>query len=71
MTGGARYRHLAADELAALPDAERAKYQRERTAFDREVAHHVEHGRRHGWIDVGTKGKVVRFAIPVTLLPRR
>jgi hypothetical protein len=67
----ARYRFLEGSDLAALPDAERAKYQRERVAFDREVAHHVEHGRRHGWIDVGTAGREVRFSIPVALLPRR
>jgi hypothetical protein len=71
VTGEARYRSLAPDEFAALPAPERAKYQRERAAFDAEVARHVEHGRREGWIDVGTGGKVVRMAIPVVLAPRR
>ena len=61
MTGGARYRHLQADELAALSPAERKAYK----------AHHVEHGQQHGWIDVGTAGHEVRFALPVALLPRR
>jgi len=71
VTGGARYRHLQADELAALSPAERKAYKAHRAAFDREVAHHVEHGQQHGWIDVGTAGHEVRFALPVALLPRR
>lgn len=48
MSVGARYRLLSADELAALPEAERAKYRREREAFDREVADLVAEGKRTG-----------------------
>lgn len=61
------YRHCTADEIAAMSKGERAAYQANRNAFDAEVAEHVAHGREHGWIDVGTAGKVSRFHMPVTL----
>jgi hypothetical protein len=67
----ARYRFLPPDEVAALTPAERVKYTRERAAFDDEVVAHRLHIEQHGWIDVGTKGRVVRFNVPVKLVDRR
>lgn len=59
----ARYRLLAPEDVAALTPRERERYAAERAAFDAEVAQHKAHGREHGWIDVGTAGKVVRFEL--------
>lgn len=67
---GARYRYLPPEDVAHLPPKDAAEYHRERARFDAEVRQHVAHAREHGWIDVGTKGREVRFAIPVTLNPR-
>ncbi len=45
-------------------------YRAERAAFDREVELHKAHIALEGWLDVGQKGREVRFAVPVQLRPR-
>jgi hypothetical protein len=60
----ARFYKLGAEQVAALTSPEREAYARHRAAFEREVADLVRHAAEHGWIDVGTKGRVVKFQTP-------
>jgi len=59
----ARYFVLTAEEVAALSPRDQERYAAHRREFDREVEEHKAHAREYGWIDVGTKGKVVRFEV--------
>ena len=61
------YPFHSADEIAAFTKPQRAAYDRERAAFNAEVADLVATARRQGWIDVGTGGRVVPFYLPVVL----
>jgi len=66
----ARYRLLSPEEVAALPEPERAKYRREREAFDREVAHLVAEGKRTGVLDFGDGVRwILRCGRPVGGMP--
>lgn len=62
----ARYRLIHEEDLAHMPPAEVEKYRAERRRFDDEVQRHRAHIREHGWLDVGTKGREVRYYV----LPR-
>jgi DNA-binding transcriptional regulator YdaS (Cro superfamily) len=55
---GARYRWIDPADLVHVSPAEVAKYASERRRFDAEVAEHVEHAAREGWIDVGASRPV-------------
>lgn len=57
------YRLLTDEEVKALSPKERAVYRSERKRFDAEVARHVRHGQEHGWIDVGTAGREVKYYV--------
>lgn len=67
----ARYFVLGAKEQAALSPRDVERYRAHRAEFDAEVEQHKAHAREHGWIDVGLIGRVVRFNVPVELLPAR
>lgn len=66
-TNAARYRYLTGDEQALLEGPALTAYRAQRAEFEREVRWHYAHLMFYGWLDVGTKGRVVRFEVPVQL----
>lgn len=47
------HRYLPAEEVAALPPAERAKYDADRARFDAEVQHIQRQADAFGFVDLG------------------
>lgn len=64
----AQYQYLPPEEVAALAPKELAAYLKQREAFDAEVEEHKAHIARHGWINVGVRG---RLNVPIVLLGGR